>query len=202
MFRMTKFLIFAIGAVAWAQAPAAPAPASAPLAFEVATIKPARPIQEQALAGKMHVGEKIDGARADYGAMSIADLITLAFKVKAAQVSGPDWIKTERFDILAKLPEGATKDQVPQMLQSLLADRFKMTFHRETKDQSVYALVVAKGGPKLKESPPDDPAPAADTAAGPPKEEKGTMSIQTSQGNLSVKRDSSGGATIKGPNGM
>jgi uncharacterized protein (TIGR03435 family) len=200
---MLRFLIpAAVGAIAWAQAPA-PAPSAPPLAFEVATIRPARSLQDQALSGKMHVGEKIDGARADYGSVSIADLVMLAFKVKAAQVSGPDWIKTERFDILAKLPEGATKDQVPQMLQSLLADRFKLTFHRETKDQAVYALVVAKGGPKLKESPPDNPAPAPDPNAPPPKEEKGAMNIQTSQGNLSVKQDSTGtGATIKGPNGL
>jgi uncharacterized protein (TIGR03435 family) len=192
-----SLLILAVSGFAWAQAPT---PAPAALAFEVATIKPARPITEQAMSGKMHIGEKIDGARVDYGAMTLADLITVAYKVKSFQVSGPDWLKTERFDILAKLPEGATKDQVPQMLQALLADRFKLVIHRDTKEHAMYALVVAKGGPKLKESPPDDPAPAAD--APPPKEEKGVTTLETGQGKLSVKQDGAGGATIKGPNGM
>jgi uncharacterized protein (TIGR03435 family) len=192
-----SLLILAVAGFAWAQAPT---PAPATLAFEVATIKPARPITQQAMSGKMHIGEKIDGARVDYGAMTLADLITIAYKVKSFQVSGPDWIKTERFDILAKLPEGATKDQVPQMLQALLADRFKLTIHRDTKEHALYALVVAKGGPKLKESPPDEPAPDAD--APPPKEEKGVTTVETGQGKLSMKPDGNGGATIKGPNGM
>lgn len=178
----------------WAQSPAPPA-------FEVATIKPARPITEQAMSGKMHIGQKIDGARVDYGAMTLADLMAIAYKVKSFQITGPDWLKTERFDILAKLPEGANKDQVPQMLQALLADRFKLTIHRDTKDHAIYALVVAKGGPKMKESPPDEPPPAAD--APPPKEEKGVMTVDTGQGKMSVRTDGGGGgATVKGPNGL
>jgi len=192
--KITRWLIFAAGGAAvWAQTPA-------PLAFEVATIKPARPLQEQVMSGKMHVGEKIDGARVDYGAMSLSDLIEKAYKVKSFQISGPAWLKTERFDILAKIPEGATKDQVPEMLQALLADRFKMTIRKETREHSIYALVVAKDGPKLKESPPDEPAPPAD--APPPKEEKGVMTMQTSQGNMTIKQDGNGGATVRGPNGV
>jgi len=192
-----SLLILAVAGLACAQAPT---PAPAALAFEVATIKPARNITQQAMSGKMHIGEKIDGARVDYGAMTLADLMAIAYKVKSFQVSGPDWLKTERYDILAKLPEGATKDQVPQMLQALLADRFKLSIHRDTKDHALYALVVAKGGPKLKESPPDEPAPDAD--APPPKEEKGVTTLDTGQGKMSVKQDGNGGATIKGPNGM
>jgi uncharacterized protein (TIGR03435 family) len=61
----------------------------------------------------------------------------------------------ERFDILAKMPEGANKDQVPQMLQALLAERFHMVAHRESREESVFALVVGKGGAKLQDSPPD-----------------------------------------------
>ena len=73
-------------------------------------------------AGKMHVGMKVDAARVDIGYLSLADLIMTAYKVKAHQVVGPDWMRTDRFDILAKMPEGATKEQVPEMLQGLLAD--------------------------------------------------------------------------------
>ena len=127
-----SLLIFAVAGFAWAQAPAA-----APLTFEVASIKkPALSIQDQAMQGKLHVGMKVDGARVDFGSMSLADLITTAYKVKSFQISGPDWLKTERFDIMAKLPEGANKDQVPEMLQALLAERFKLTIHRDTKDHA------------------------------------------------------------------
>jgi uncharacterized protein (TIGR03435 family) len=60
-----------------------------------------------------------------------------------------DWSGGERFDISAKLPEGASRDQVPAMLQNLLTARFKLATHREYREQPVYALVAAKGGPKL-----------------------------------------------------
>jgi uncharacterized protein (TIGR03435 family) len=190
-----SLLILAVAGVVCAQTPA-----PARLEFEVASIKkPAMSIQEQAMAGKLHVGMKVDGARVDFGSMSIADLIMAAYKVKSYQVSGPDWLKTERFDIVAKLPEGSNKDQVPEMLQSLLADRFKLAIHRDTKDHAIYALIIAKGGPKLKESPPDVETPED---APPPKEEKGTTTLDTGQGKMSIKTDGSGGATVKGPNGM
>jgi len=194
-----SLLIIAVARLAWAQAPV-PAPATAtPLAFEVASIKPARNLQEQAMSGKMHVGMKLDGARVDFGSMSLADLIAQAYKVKSFQVSGPEWIKTERFDIMAKLPEGATKEQLPEMLQALLADRFKLTMHRDTKDHAIYALIVAKGGPKLKEAPPDVEVPAD---APPPKEEKGVMTMDTGQGKVTMRQDGNGGVTAKGPNGV
>src|SRR6185437_10301848 len=62
----------------------------------------------------------------------------------------PDWIEQARFDIVAKLPEGTTQDQIPEMLVALLADRFKLTVHRENKEHAIYALVAGKNGPKLK----------------------------------------------------
>src|ERR1700760_3494542 len=95
-------------------------PASSP-AFEVATIKSAPPLNPMDIAqGKVHLGMNIDGARVDIGAFSIADLIRIAWEVKSYQVSGPEWMSTERFNILAKMPEGANKDQVPAMLKALL----------------------------------------------------------------------------------
>src|SRR3954471_3525241 len=159
--RLLTLLAIAAG-VAMAQAPA-PKPQ-----FEVATIKPAPPLNpEMIAAGKMHVGMKTDAGRVDIGFMSLNDLIIAAYKVKQHQIAGPDWMKTERFDILAKLPEGATKEQVPEMLQSLLAERFGLTFHKEMREQPVYALVVAKGGPKLKESSTEEePAPKPDEKGG------------------------------------
>ena len=158
----------AVAAAAFAQTAA---PSGAPLAFEVASIKAAPPLDIMAIAsGKAHIGMSVDKARVDIGSMPLLQLVCLAYKVKPYQIAGnPDWmtagLNAPRFDILAKMPEGANKDQVPEMLQTLLAERFKLTLHHEKRDTPVYALVVGKGGPKLKEAPPDTPsAPvAADT---------------------------------------
>ena len=137
----------ALAAAMLAQTPAKPA-------FEVATIKPAQlPGPAQMAAGQLHMGLYVAGARVDIGAMSLADLIRIAYRVKNYQVSGPPWMTTERFDVMAKIPEGVSKDLVPEMLQALLAERFKLELHRENKEHSVYVLTVAKGGPlELKEA--------------------------------------------------
>ncbi len=144
---------------AFAQAPAAP------LAFEVATIKPAEPITPaQIQSGKVHLGLSVDAARVDIGYMSLYDLIAAAYKVKAYQVEGPDSLKSQRFDILAKMPAGATKDDVPVMLQALLKERFKLEFHHDKKEHSVSALIAGKGGPKMKEAEPDEPVKEGEPA--------------------------------------
>jgi uncharacterized protein (TIGR03435 family) len=131
------------------------------LVFEVASIKPSEPITPaMAAAGKLHVGMKIDAVRVDIGNFPLMQLICKAYDVKPYQVTGPGWLLTgQRFDIVANLPHGATKEQVPQMLQALLAERFKLAIHRDTKDHAVYAMVVGKGGIKMKES---EPAPSPD----------------------------------------
>jgi uncharacterized protein (TIGR03435 family) len=171
----------------------APAPK---LAFEVASIKPALPLnspqlQAQVLSGKIHAGLNIDAARVDIGMLSLQELICVAYKVKPYQVSGPSFITSDRWDILAKMPDGATKEQVPEMLQALLEERFKLTFHRDSKEQSVYALVQAKGGHKLKESPPDDDKPAPDA----PKDGV-TIGSGENQVRMSTSRDSSGAMVV------
>jgi uncharacterized protein (TIGR03435 family) len=95
-----------------------------------------------------------------------------AYDVKAYQISGPAWMATERYNVIAKVPEGATKDQVNVMWQNLLAERFGVVLHHESKEFQVEELVVAKGGHKLKESTEDDPS-----AEGPPKlDKKGDLS--------------------------
>ena len=134
--------------------------------FDVASIKPSEPITPGMVqAGKIHAGMKIDGSRVDIGNFTLMQLITKAYDVKTYQVQGPSWMTSmaQRFDIVANLPAGATKDQVPQMLQALLAERFKLVIHRDTKEHNVYALVVAKGGAKFTET--QEPAPAGDAAA-------------------------------------
>ncbi len=183
------------------QAPAAvpPETSATPLAFEVATIKLARPLQEQAMSGKMHVGVNIDAGRVDIGAMAISDLISIAYKVKPHQISGPDWLAVDRFDIVAKIPDGVDKEKVPEMMQALLADRFKLTFHREDKDHQIYALVVGKNGPKLKESPPDPEPPKEGDA--PPKEEKGVMIMNNGNDSMRIKQSGNTTTVNSGANG-
>jgi uncharacterized protein (TIGR03435 family) len=120
------------------------------LEFEVASVKVAElPTPAMVASGKLHAGVKVDNARVDIGLTAMLGLLQKAFDVKQYQISGPDWMLTTPYDIVAKMPEGSTKDQMPQMLLSLLEDRFGLKYHREKKEQSVYALVVDKGGSKL-----------------------------------------------------
>lgn len=113
--------------------------------FEVASIRPGEPADAEMIP----IIKKADRAMIHYVNVSLRELIRVAYGVKDFQVSGPDWMRT-RFNIEAKYPADATKDQVPEMLQSLLRDRFKLQLHREMKEHAVYAMVVGKNGPKLK----------------------------------------------------
>ena len=130
------------------------AQSSSNLAFEVASVKPSAP---QSM-NMIRVGMQVDGGMLRYSNVSLKDIIRAAYRVKDFQIDGPDWLNGARFDITAKLPEGATREQVPEMLQALLAERFKLTLHRDTKEHPIYALVAGKDGPKLK---PADPQTAA-----------------------------------------
>ncbi len=104
-------------------------------------------------AGKMpKFGQEIDATRATYTYEPLDQLIALAYKIRVYQISGPPWLSQERFDIVATLPEGATKDDVPAMLQALLADRFKLVAHQAQEEHKVLGLVVGKSGIKMKES--------------------------------------------------
>ena len=86
--------------------------------------------------------------------ISVKQLITRAYNLKPFQVSGPGWLDGDRYDLTAKIPPGATQDEFRQMLQRLLAERFGMKVHHETKEVPVMVLVVAKGGPKFAAAKP------------------------------------------------
>jgi uncharacterized protein (TIGR03435 family) len=133
--------------------------------FEVASIKeaPSSPDERNTVvigtptstylqAGQFHVGIQIDGSRADYGFMSLADLIPYAYGVKRFQLSGPSWLNETRWNILAKIPDGQPAARAPQMMQALLAERFRLAMHREHREQPVYALLVGRGGSQLKDA--------------------------------------------------
>jgi uncharacterized protein (TIGR03435 family) len=164
------------------------------LTFDVASIKAVdMPSQAQIMSGKIHAGMKIDASRVDIGLATLLDLICKAYDVKQFQVQGPSWLNsqltTQRFDVMAKIPAGATKDQVPQMLQALLAERFKLVIHKEKKEQNVYALIVAKGGIKMKES---EPLPVVTPAEG------GPTVASSGSSEVSVKPTANGAVTSDG----
>src|SRR5262245_26266134 len=91
-------------------------------AFEVASIRPAVNAPRQAVAA----AGTTSGSQFRIGGLTLRDYISQAYGVKLNQISGPDWITTERFDIAATLPEGSRPDQVPGMMQGLLEDRFEL----------------------------------------------------------------------------
>ncbi len=124
-----------------AQSPAAPTPR---VEFEVASIKPSKSGSENS---SFH-GNPGGGFTASN--TSLQELIEIAYHVKNPQISGaPSWLNSERFDIVAKAAPHTRVEQFAPMFQTLLADRFKLATHRETKVLPGYALVVAKTGSKL-----------------------------------------------------
>jgi uncharacterized protein (TIGR03435 family) len=174
--------------------------AQTPLSFEVASVKKAEPLSVNlVMSGKMNLGMVIDNAQVNIKSMSIADLMRVAYKVKPYQISGPEWLTAERYTITAKMPPGTHRDQVPEMMQALLAERFKLTFHRETKEQSVYALTVIKSGLKLQESAPDDAAPGS--SGGPAAPQAAAPTDGSAQVRVNVTSDSGGTVQQASPNG-
>ena len=139
-------------------------PGFAQLTFEVASIKPANPDAQGGFIQFMP-----DGGLKMIN-VPLRNMITFAYDVRDFQVSGgPGWVGTERFDVMAR-PEHAAaegvddlakmtdqqrqtvRDQIAERLRALLADRFQLAVHKETKDQPIYALVASKSGTKLKEA--------------------------------------------------
>ena len=134
---------------------------TARLRFEVASIRPA-PDMATLMQGAgpghpPHIGTKIDGSMVDIGSQSLTNLIAIAYSVPPNRVSGPGWMASQRFDVLAKLPAGATKEQLPELLQALLEERFMLALHKTSKLESAYALLVGPGGQRLETAITEDP---------------------------------------------
>jgi len=122
--------------------------------FEVASIKPSPPAPA---IGRVRTGSNGGPGTKDpilftCERCSLLGLIRQAFDIQDYQISGPDWIGSARFNISAKVAEGATRAEFRLMLRNLLVDRLKLEFHQESKEMQAYELMVAKNGPKLKES--------------------------------------------------
>jgi uncharacterized protein (TIGR03435 family) len=142
--------------------------------FEVVSIRPSAPSTQgsyRSVSMKGGPGTN-DPGRVTFENFALPSLISNAYNLMTYQLSGPEWLINgygpldPTFDIIAKIPDGTTKEQFHLMLQNMLAERFKLTIHHESKELPIYNLVVAKNGPKFKPSP-DTPASADDTGRGP-----------------------------------
>jgi len=132
---MKLFCVAAVAAALFAQTPS----------FEAASIKPNRSSDGPS-------SSRVTGAQLNMENVSLRKMTLMAYGIpddRTYALSGPDWLGDERFDIVARYPGGTPAEQVRLMLQNLLAERFKLALHRETRQLPAYALVVAKGGPRI-----------------------------------------------------
>jgi len=126
---------------------AAPAFAQRP-AFEVADLKPSDPASPEHQKGRM-----LPGGRIEAPSVTLKSLIALAYGVEEDRISGgPKWAETARYDLVAKAPEKADMSSLRDMVQSLLADRFHLVFHREEKMMPSYVLTLGKRPAKYRET--------------------------------------------------
>lgn len=114
--------------------------------FEVASVRLA--------LGPGLPSQRMTDTRVDLQLISLRNLLLLAFRAKAYELAGPDWLAETRVSIQATLPAGATRQQVPEMLQRLLAERFGLVVHREPRTMEVHELVAGPGGHKMREVEP------------------------------------------------
>lgn len=112
--------------------------------FEVASVHPSadRPGARMRMSG--------DAGRIDWANLPLKTIVGVAYGMKQHQISGPDWMDSQTYNIDAKFPAGSSRAQMPAMLQSLLAERFKLTTHREQRIVPVYELIARKGPTKLR----------------------------------------------------
>jgi uncharacterized protein (TIGR03435 family) len=98
------------------------------------------------------IGMSVDPGIVRYTNITLRDCIRGAYRLRDFQIQGPSWINDLRFEITAKIPSGAPQSQIPEMLRSVLDERFQLTFRQEQREMSVFALVVGQDGPNLKPS--------------------------------------------------
>ncbi len=172
LYRFGVAELILLGVSAAALLPAQSQPVVAPLAFDVASVKPSG-VTGNGVRGTCHGIDSVyapdqKAEAPSLGRCVITDarlshLIFIAWNLSTMQQikSEPEWIARgdERFDVVAKAedPSKATEQQLFAMLQTLLIDRFQLKFHRETVEMPGFALVIAKGGSKLQESKSDQP---------------------------------------------
>jgi uncharacterized protein (TIGR03435 family) len=142
--RWTRYLILAAASLSLhAQ--------TAPLQFEVASMKAT---VDPTLAG---IIKRMPGERGYFGAnMPLMAYIRIAYQLRDSQITSPDWLSRQNYDLDAKAEKPSTPDELHVMLQQLLLERFHMKVRRETREQSGFVLVVEKGGVKMQDHDPED----------------------------------------------
>lgn len=142
-----RTLLLAAAAIAHAQS------------FEVASIKPT--IVTTVEGGRWRIEYSPDSVTMQN--VSLGDCVKWAYRVEEYQISVPGSLERENYDIRAKAAGPVRLSELRIMMQQLLAERFKLSLHRESKLLPVYALTVAKGGPRLPAANPDDGRHAVET---------------------------------------
>ena len=121
----------------------------APLAFEVASIRPSA-------SGDNRSNDEVNDGGIMLTNVSLRQVVEAAYGIQDPELVGPDWLETTRFDIQAKPPAVHPKEYLQPMLKTLLEDRFKLAAHREMRTIPAYALVVGKNGLKIEEVEPGE----------------------------------------------
>jgi uncharacterized protein (TIGR03435 family) len=124
-----------------------------PATFEVASVKSSK------LAGEASRRERIESPPGSLIMSNVrfTRVMQWAYRVQDYQITGPGWINDERFDIVAKAATPVPENQLRIMLQELLAERFKLALHRQTKEMQAYVVTIGKEGHKLTESTTEGP---------------------------------------------
>lgn len=163
------------------------------LEFDVASIKPSPPPASGTgiVVGCRGGPGTDDPVSFNCQNISLSNLVTMAYRVAYYQLSAPDWAAMARFDLRARVPEGTTKEQLALMMESLLADRFQLTVHRESREIQRFELTVAKNGPKFREAVPRPPGDSRDAAftPGPPKLDKDGYPTIGPRGGMAIMYD-------------
>jgi len=157
---LTVSMLLAQAAVPGAQAPLQQ--------FEVASVKKASPLagNEAKIALVIRPAPVVEGERLRARACSILSLLAFAYGVTSSHVLGPGWLEEEQFDIMAKLPDGASRNDAPQMMRALLVERFGLEAHTLEKNVSIYALRAKSQSAQLPDADPSAPArPGCKTGA-------------------------------------
>jgi len=152
-FTVTTALVLCL--CAWVGADAQSGPA-----FEVVSIKPIPPPTPATIQdGTSRPVFNIDASRVEISGFTPIVLLARAFQVSLDQIDAPDFARGQYFAVQATLPAGATREQVPEMLRTMLVERFKLVYHRETREYPVTVVTVGKTGIKLTRLPDDTPTP-------------------------------------------
>jgi len=177
--------------------PPVPAPAEtnpdSRVTFEVASVRAVPNAPEGGRGNIDFAPTTTDERRMSFTRVTLATLLMTAFGLSTDQISGPGWLNSDKFTVIANIPAGTNAERTKLMLRNLLVERFKLALHLESKDFPLYALVVAKGGSKLKETAFPNAMPAKPGQLfGLPRDENGFFQIPP---NLA-------GITSNGSNGL